>query len=268
MDTNRFFSHESRVLEDTGRQAMADVNRFFSKERLEQTAMHDERVRLARELHDGVLQSLSAAAPQLGAMSRLIDVDPGAARDRLKDIEKLITEEQRELRHWIRKLQPAMAPSIATGADLAAALEKLRQRAEWQWGVRVELVVDSRGAVPRLLADEIYRIVQEALTNAGRHARASRIRVVVKLGIGGAPVRIGVADDGCGFALRGRYDLAQMMEKQIGPRSLRDRVATLRGGFVLSSGLSGSQLDISLPTDPLFATRMHAASPKADRKAA
>ena len=255
MDTNRLFSHESRILEDTGRQVMADVNRFFSKERLEQAAMQDERVRLARELHDGVLQSLSAAALQLEAMSRLIDLDPGAARDRLKDIEKLIAEEQRELRHWIRKLQPAVAPSIATGSDLAAVLEKLRQRAEWQWGVRVELAVDSRGAVPRLLGDEIYRIVQEALTNVGRHARASRIRVVVKLGLGGTPVRITVADDGCGFAFRGRYDLAQLQEKQLGPRSLRERVAALRGELVVSSELSGSQLDISLPTDPPFAGR-------------
>lgn len=255
MDPNRLFFHESRILEDTGRQVMADVNRFFSKERLEQAAMQDQRVRLARELHDGVLQSLSAAALQLEAMSRLIDVDPEAARERLHDIEKLIAEEQRELRHWIRKLQPAAAPSIATGSDLASALEKLRKRAEWQWGVRVELSVDGRGAVPRVLGDEIYRIVQEALTNAGRHARASRIRVVVKLGLSGAPVRITVADDGGGFAFRGRHDLAQLKEKQIGPRSLRDRVTALHGEMILSSELSGSQLDISLPTEPPFARR-------------
>ena len=251
MDANKsgLFSQESLILEGAGRQVMADVNRFFSKERLEQAAMQDERMRLARDLHDGVLQSLTAVALQLEAMSRLIDVDPEAARDRLKDIAKLIADEQRELRRWIRRLQPVASPSIATGSDLAAALEKLRQRAEWQWGLRVELSVDNCGTVPRLLGDEIYRIVQEALTNAGRHARARSIRVDVKLGFGGAPVRMTVADDGCGFPFRGRYDLAKLMEKQIGPRSLRDRVAELHGELVLTTELSGSQLAISLPAE-------------------
>jgi signal transduction histidine kinase len=243
------FFQEDRILEGAGRQVMADVNRFFSKERLEQAAMQDERVRLARELHDGVLQSLAGAALQLEAMSRLIEVDPDEARERIKEIEKLIAEEQRELRHWIRKLQPTAPPSIATSSDLATALEKLRQRAEWQWGVRVELSVDSRGTVPRVLGDEIYRLVQEALTNAGRHARANMVRVIVRLGAASGPVHITVADDGAGFPFRGRYDLAKLTEKQVGPRSLRERVATLRGELILNSELSGTQIDISLPTD-------------------
>jgi len=249
------FFHEDRILEGAGRQVMADVNRFFSKERLEQAAMQDERLRLARELHDGVLQSLAGAALQLEAMSRLIEVNPEEARARIKDIEKLIAEEQRELRHWIQRLQPATPSSIATGADLAAALEKLRQRAEWQWGVRVELGVDSRGTVPRVLGDEIYRLVQEALTNAGRHARANKVRVIVRLGTGSGPVHITVADDGCGFPFRGRYDLASLAEKQIGPRSLRERVSALRGELILNSELSGTQIDISLPTNQPMAGR-------------
>lgn len=248
---NALFFQEGQtlILEGAGRQVMAEVNRFFSRERVEQTAMQDERLRLARELHDGVLQALTGAALQLEAMSRLMEIDPEAARERLQHIEKLIAEEQRELRQWIRKLQPAAPPSIATGADLATALQKLRQRAEWQWGVRVDLAVDTRGTVPRVLGDEIYRLVQEGLTNAGRHARATLVRVIVKLPPNGSAVQITVADDGCGFPFRGRYDLAKLIEKQVGPRSLRERVKGLRGDLVLTSELSGSQIDISLPTD-------------------
>jgi signal transduction histidine kinase len=244
-----FQESQTLILEGAGRQVMADVNRFFSRERVEQAAMQDERLRLARELHDGVLQALAGAALQLEAMSRLIEIDPNAARDRVQQIEALIAEEQRELRQWIRKLQPAAPPSIATGSDLAAALEKLRQRAEWQWSVRVDLAVDTRGTVPRILGDEIYRLVQEGLTNAGKHARATRVRVIVKLPPGGSAVQITVADDGCGFPFRGRYDLAKLIEKQMGPRSLRDRVKGLRGDMALNSELSGTQIDISLPTD-------------------
>lgn len=237
------------MLEGASRQAMSEVNRFFSKERVERAAMQGERQRLARELHDGLLQSLTGAALQLEALSRLIEADPKAAQERLRVIEELIAEQHRELRGWIEQPQPSASASIATSADLAAALGRLRERAKWQWGLRVELSVDSRGTVPRILGDEIYRIVQEALTNVGRHARASVARVSVKLDIASGPVHITVSDDGCGFPFHGCYDIAGLTARRIGPRSLRERITSLRGELVLTSELSGSQLEINLPLD-------------------
>jgi signal transduction histidine kinase len=237
------FSQDDRILEGAGRQATAEVNRFFSKDKLEL----DERMRLARELHDGVLQSLAGAALQLEAISQLIDIDPKAAQERLHAVSELIAGEQRELRRWIERLQPSTPTAIATGADLAAALDKVRERAEWQWGYKVDLSVDGTGTVPRTLGDEIYRIVQEALTNAGRHARTRVVRACVTLDTGSDPVRITVSDEGCGFSFRGHYDLAELTARRIGPRSLRERVALLGGELVLTSELSGSQIDILLP---------------------
>ena len=237
------FSQDDRILEGAGRQATAEVNRFFSKDRLEL----DERLRLARELHDGVLQSLTGAALQLQAISRLIDIDPKKAQEHLRAVGELIAGEQRELRRWIERLQPSASASIATAADLAAALEKVRERAEWQWGYRVDLSVNGDGTVPRSLGDEIYRIVQEALTNAGRHARTHVVRARVTLGADSDPVRIIVSDEGCGFPFRGRFELSELTARRIGPRSVRERVALLGGELVLTSELAGSQLDISLP---------------------
>src|SRR5437868_2516010 len=101
--------HDDRMLEGVARQVVTDINHFFSKERLERAAKQDERVRLARELHDGVLQALTGATLQLEALSRLIDENPNAARNRLQVIERLIMEEQQELRTWIQKLKPASA---------------------------------------------------------------------------------------------------------------------------------------------------------------
>ena len=131
------------MLEGVARQVMADINQFFSKERLERAAMEDERVRLARDLHDGVLQSMAGALLQLEALSRLIDENPQAARKRLQDIGEIIADEQRELRVWIGKLKPTTSPSMASSADLAAALETLCQRGETQWGLRVRLTTSS-----------------------------------------------------------------------------------------------------------------------------
>ena len=78
------FSQDDRILEGAGRQATAEVNRFFSRDKLEL----DERMRLARELHDGVLQSLAGAALQLEAISRLIDIDPKAAQEHLRAVDR------------------------------------------------------------------------------------------------------------------------------------------------------------------------------------
>src|SRR5438552_9011487 len=70
------FQDHHRVLGVGARQVTADINHFLPKERLEQAAMQDERLRLARELHDGVLRTLTGALLQLEALSRLMEADP------------------------------------------------------------------------------------------------------------------------------------------------------------------------------------------------
>src|SRR4030067_454383 len=72
----------------------------------QQAAPMDERIRLARDLHDGVLQSLTGAALQLQTVGRLFAEDPQAARNRLQEIQNLLAEAQRELRFFIQRLTP------------------------------------------------------------------------------------------------------------------------------------------------------------------
>ena len=191
---------DDSMLEGVARQVMSDINQFFSKERLERATMEDERERLARELHDGVLQSLAAVRLQLDAVSRIIDENPQAAQKRLLDIDNLIANEQRDLRVWIGKLRPTTA-SMASSAELAAALETLCQQAETLSGLQVGLTT-SRGMIRRASGDEVYRLVQEALTNVARHARAQSVEVGLQ--ITRDRVLITVADDGVGFPFHGR----------------------------------------------------------------
>ncbi|HZI84523.1 MAG TPA: histidine kinase [Casimicrobiaceae bacterium] len=240
--------HKDGIHEGPGRQLIDDLDRFFAREPLDQVAMQDERLRLAQELSDSLLRSLSEAELRLQALSRLIGDEPKSARDRLRSVQNLVAEVERELRQCLQKMQPPSPTASATAADLAAALNTLRQRAEWQWRFRVELGVDICGSVPRTLGDEVYRIVQEALANAGRHARAKVVRVMVKPA-GADRLQIVISDDGCGFPFRGRYDLATLTAKGIGPRSLRERVSRLRGDLFVTSALSGSLLEIGLPVE-------------------
>jgi len=240
------FQHDV-MLGGDARRVVTDIHQFFSKARLEKAASEHERSQLARELHDGVLQSLTAATLQLDAIARLIATDPSTARSRVKELERLLSDQQRDLRHWIERLRARAPTDTASPGELLAALEKVRQRASWQGAMRVDLDVSGTASIPRELGDHIYRIVQESLTNVAKHARARSARVSVRVSFNRAWIT--VADDGVGFPYRGRYLLTDLLRRQIGPVSVRDRVAALRGDMVLSSTASGSQLDVELPLE-------------------
>jgi signal transduction histidine kinase len=237
-------SQDNCIPDVVARQVRAD-NGFLSIESLERAAMQAERLRLARELHDGVLQSLAGTALELEALASIIGNDPQAACQRLHDIEELIFEEQRELRTWIHGLTLASPAGMASDADLAAALNSLCHRVERQWGLRVRLTVARHQAFSLTLGDQIYRLVQEGLSNIARHARAQVAHVAV--GILRDRALVAIADDGRGFRFRGRYDLAALSALQWGPASIRERVALLRGELVLNSTPTGSRLEIRLP---------------------
>lgn len=202
----------------------------------------NERLRLARELHDGLLQSLTGAALQLEVTLHLVDEDPRLACEHLREIQELIVEQQRELRTWIERARHASAaPSTL---DLGAALEKLFNRVA-RWGPHVESSVDDVAMIPPALAEHVYRLIEESLSNVMRHARARVARVAV--GMSPHAVLIAIEDDGCGFRFHGRYDLVKLNARRLGPVSLKERVASLHGELVLTSSLSGSRLDFTLP---------------------
>ena len=233
------------VVDGVANRVVGDIHRFFSRARLERTVTQDERQRLAHELHDGLMQSLTGIALQLETVARLLESEPQTARECLRGVQELLAAEQQELRAWVAKLSRGAPKATTTGNDLADALAQLCQRAEWQWGLRCEPSVAPRRSIAPTLADNIYRIVQEGVNNIGRHAQAQMARVDVQL----RPDRVDILieDDGVGFPFRGQYDLAELNLRKLGPRSLKERVSALKGDLLLSSRLSGSQLRICLP---------------------
>ena len=95
------------------------------------------------------------------------------------------------------------------------------------------------------LAREIHQILREALVNAARHTLASVVRVGI--GLDGDWVRITVADNGQGFPFRGRFEDAELAERNLGPVMLRQRIAAIGGRLVIETSDEGAQLKISLP---------------------
>jgi len=240
-----------RVLEGLARDVATGpgTERYLSERHRALGNAVNERLRLARELHDGLLQSLTGVTLQLEAALRLVEADPQGARAQIREIQEMVVDQQRELREWIETVRHPNQPTPAC-AELVALLTTLCSRVS-RWGPRVELVTHKLERIASPVADHVYRIIEEALSNVTRHAHARVARVEVRSCE--RTVRIVIADNGCGFPFRGRYNLAMLEARRLGPKSLKERVASLGGTLVLASTLSGSTLEIELPScKPVF----------------
>jgi len=109
----------------------------------------------------------------------------------------------------------------------------------------VVMTLDDLEEISSVLAHEVYYLIQEALINTAKHAQATTAHV--RLGSQDDQVHIVVADDGGGFPFRGRYDLAALTESALGPASLKARIVSLAGEFIIDSTECGARLKITLP---------------------
>jgi signal transduction histidine kinase len=205
-----------------------------------------ERVRLARDLHDGVIQSLAAAALRLESAKQILDEQPLAASMMIEEIQDLLLSEQRELREFLGAIEPREADAPRARPLLSEQLKSLAARVERHWDLDVELV--NRLALSELpggLDQQLHCIVLEALVNASRHGRASHARVHLALDDGDLLAEI--SDDGSGFPFRGSRRFEELQVSRSGPASIRNRVATLGGRLDIISDDSGARLSIRLP---------------------
>jgi signal transduction histidine kinase len=129
--------------------------------------------------------------------------------------------------------------------SLSQRLEELRQRIERQWEIHVKLHVASTSGLPDDILEGTYRLAQESIVNAARHADASVIDV--RLSVADDHIELRIADDGRGFAFQGTYDLNALNEMDDGPLTLKERVADLGGDLRLTSADTGTDLVITLP---------------------
>jgi len=210
------------------------------------TATAEVRIRLCRDIHDGLLQSLTGVALQLETARQLMEKDPQTAQRHFAEIQKLIYTEQQDLRYQIRQLKPPYSTLSESKVDLAGCLNELAVRIQRQWGPRVELDVNLKEKnLPNSMAQEITFIVHEAVINAARHAKASSIHAEIIRE--NSLLIIVVTDNGSGFSFRGRYDQSELAKMNMGPINLRERITSLGGRLTINSGAEGASLQIILP---------------------
>jgi signal transduction histidine kinase len=207
-------------------------------------AVHEERLRVARDLHDGLLQSFTGAVLQLETVHDMIESKPAEAQQLITNIQGLIMADQRDLRSYVEQLRPRRR--IDVPFDFLSRLTELRSRFESQWGIGV--TIDNESVDPLVahsLGPETFRLIQEAVTNAAKHGSASQIRVV--LTTRDSRIWIEVTDDGHGFPFHGKLTLSEIRESGVGPSMLAERVAALNGDLALESTGSGARVQISIP---------------------
>jgi len=189
-----------------------------------------ERRRLERDLHDGAQQRLVSLQLSLQLLRRQLDGDTDPAV--LAELDAASAEARAAVTE-IRELARGVHPAILSEAGLGAALLSLAERSPVP--VTVESSVDER--LPSPVEATAYFVVAEALTNAAKHADATRVEVHARRD--GADLRLEISDDG-----RGGADVAD----GTGLRGLDDRVAALGGTFRLSSPPDGgTRIVVELP---------------------
>jgi signal transduction histidine kinase len=226
----------------------ARMSQAYLVRTMRETAVSTERLRLARDLHDGVLQTLTGAALQLQTARRLMASDPPAAEERMSQVQRIIAAGQNDLRFFIQQLGPRRSGEATGPVDLRGRVAELADRVRRQWGVPVIVATGSDHLkVPDRLVHEVFLLIHEALVNAARHSRASSIQLALLREP--QQLSIAVADDGQGFPFTGHFTLDDLTRDERGPRTLRERVAALGGSMTLETGADGSRVRLIVPLD-------------------
>ena len=196
---------------------------------------------IAQTLHDEAGQYLTAA--HLALADAEAGLDP-AGRDRLQAARLHLERVEEELRRLAHEVHPRILDDIG----LTGAIEQLASGMERRRGIPVRVQVLQPRPLPAVVQTAVYRVVQEALTNAGKHSRA--FAVSVRLEQDCARVQCTVTDDGVGFdtadalAPRGRAGLG------LGLRGIQDRVEALQGGLrVTSAPGCGTEIAVWIPLE-------------------
>jgi signal transduction histidine kinase len=246
MDRSRMTADDLLLGDIVGRLITGALELQTLVEQLRESAAGEERVHLARELHDGVLQSLTAASLQAQRARQSVATSPGEAERRLAMVEETILSEQQALRLAIEDLKPGAMKETAA-VDVIPRVRETAMRVGRQWDVRVHLNLQRTPSLgPQKIAHELTRMLQEALVNAIRHGGAKEVTVTCLTM--GPDLALAVSYQGRGFAgFQGRRDLASLNQMKVGPRTLKERVSAVQGSLVIESNESGARVEIRIP---------------------
>jgi signal transduction histidine kinase len=234
-----FSTADRRLLDDLARQAGVAVHAVRLTHELQQarerlvSAREEERRRLRRDLHDGLGSQLAALNLQAGALRSLIETDPEAARAEVAELRAQLKGAITSIRTLVHSLRPPALDELG----LSVALRERARQFQADGLVVVTELPETTPDLPAAVEVAVYRIVEEALTNVAKHARARRC--VVRLDFAGE-VRLSISDDGVGIDPRAPAG--------VGLVSMRERAEELGGVCQLEPAPGGgTRVGVRLP---------------------
>jgi signal transduction histidine kinase len=261
--SKNFFTADRRdILDIISHQAVIAIQnaRLYQdlvEEKERMIEVHEEaRKKLARDLHDGPTQSVSAIAMRIDLARRMITKDVSAASEELAKLEQLAQRTTKEIRHMLFTLRPLILESQGLTAALKAMADKLNET----YDQKLTIQVDERVAGQLEMGKQgvIFYIVEEAVNNARKHAHANTIGVKLQA-MDSAMALLEIADDGVGFdvktVMRGYDDRAS---SSLGMTNLRERTELVNGLLQIDSAPGqGTRVQVFIPLTEEAAERLH-----------
>jgi PAS domain S-box-containing protein len=239
-EVDAFTPHQAELAAAAASHAAFAIDNARLYEAARGTAALHERQRLARELHDSVSQVLYAIALSAAAARQLCTTDSNRAYGMLDEVHQLAQTGLAEMRALIFELRPESLEHDG----LVCALERQAAALEARHRLPVARQFCTEPAVSMPVKEVFYRIAQEALHNAAKHARAGRLEVRLSHARGQLFLRVG--DDGRGFVPNAVFP------GHLGLRSMRERAAVVGGILDISSAPGkGTRVSLRVPTATL-----------------
>jgi len=228
-EVNAFTEEDVLVIQSLGDQIAIAIDNARLYDRSRELAVLEERTRLARELHDSVTQSLYSLVLLAEGWRRAAQAGGRApVEDYLSRIGEITQQALKEMRLLIHELRP---PALER-EGLLGALHRRLDAVEKRVGVNARILADDLIQLPAHVEEGLYRIAQEALNNALKHAGADK--VVVRIWTNDGQVTLEVTDDGCGFDPAGANHVGGM-----GLVGMQERAKQLGGSLTVTSAPGG-----------------------------
>jgi signal transduction histidine kinase len=233
--TYLFVHRQAELARAYARQKAITEQNIRLHEQAQEVAVLQERQRIARELHDSVSQALYGIGLGARTARALLDRDPSKAVEPVEYILSLAEGGLAEMRALILELRP----DSLEREGLVSALNKHATALHARHGLQVDIRLGEEPDLPLETKEGLYRIAQEALNNAVRHAQANRVRIEVR--VSKNEITLVVEDDGIGFDPQAQYP------GHVGLHTMRERAERLGGTLhVDSAPAQGTRIHVTL----------------------
>ena len=224
-------------------QLLPSLYGVFVMRRLRSQAGAMERARVARELHDGVIQALIGLEMQVDVLRRREGATSEQLSSELQRIQSVMHEEVVNLRELMQQMRPIDYNPKQFLDLLAQMVEKFRR----DTGVEAYFVTSlSEVALPSRVGGEVARILQEALVNVRKHSGAKN--VLVRFDAEDSLWKLAVHDDGCGYDFSGRLSQSELDQAGKGPLVIKERARSIGGEIAIESAPGrGTWLEVRFP---------------------